>query len=151
MATDEQKDGHERHGSPQVAALHDGIDISPEQYACSSDSNNGGDDRDPFNVVDGSLYFGVRSIRHVASDPGVNYLSSCAPIFRTLVRIIAALLTGHSPAGKVVSQMIWALRSMGAGGGREHEEDRGSCKPKLFTVSYQAAMLTIYLEEYVPS
>jgi hypothetical protein len=91
MATDEQKDGHERHSSPQVAALHDGIDISPEQYACSSDSNNGRDNRDPFNVVDGSLYFRVRSIRHVAGDPGVNYLSSCAPIFRTLVSIFAAL------------------------------------------------------------
>jgi hypothetical protein len=87
----------------------------------------------------------------VASDPGVNYLSSCAPIFRTLVHILAVLRTGHSPAGKVVSQMIWALRSMGAGGRREHEEDRGGCKPKLFTVSNQAATLTIYLEEYIPS
>jgi hypothetical protein len=121
MATDEQKDGHERHSSPQVAALHDGNDISPEQYACSSDSNNGRDNRDPFNVVDGSLYFGVRSIRHVASDPGVNYLSSCAPIFRTLVSISAALQSDHSPAGKVVSQMVCALGSMGAGGGWEHE------------------------------
>lgn len=82
MAAGEEENGNQTYRSPDVTILNDGYDIWPCDAQKSNTTKDRGDNGDPANPINGTVYLGVRAARHVSCDPRVHLLSRLRSVRR---------------------------------------------------------------------
>lgn len=116
MTTNEQENGNQADGSPNIAILDDRQHISGSTSQRSADAEDNGDSRGPSKPVEGSLHRRVRSIGKLPRDPGMNLLSCGRPeIGQYRMKYVT---TGNShcylPCREIVSHRLWRGSGMGS-------------------------------------